>query len=85
MPEERKNVHGEALSAVREATRGNESGSAHSASPTRFRTCTANSTIKKSRPRRDRAVSSGQRSHIFSFGVYDQMLGRVRHVKGVED
>ena len=33
---------GEALSAVREAIRDNETASAHPAFPSRFRTCTAN-------------------------------------------
>ena len=62
VPEERENVLGEALSAVREAIRGDETGSAHPASPSRFRTYTANARTKKSRLRRGRAVNSGQRS-----------------------
>ena len=37
MPEKRKNVLGEALSAVREAIRDNETGSAHPASPSALR------------------------------------------------
>ena len=62
MPVERKTMLGEALSAVREEIRDSEIGSAHPASPSRFRTCTANEGTKKSRPRRGRAVSSGLRS-----------------------
>ena len=42
MPVERNKLLGEALSAVREALRQNETGSAHPASSGRFRTCTAN-------------------------------------------
>ena len=74
MPGERKNVLGDSLSAVREAIRDNETGSAHPASPSRFRTCTAKARTEKSRPRRDRAVNSGQRSQSFSFGVSNLFL-----------
>ena len=75
---------GEALAATREAIRDNETGSAHPASPSRFRTCTANARTKKSRPRRGRAVNSGQRSQSFPFGVSDIFLGRVGQLKAVE-
>ena len=75
---------GEELSAVREAISGNETGSAHPASPSQFRTCTANSTTKKSRPRRNRAVNSGQRSQNFPFSVSDLFLGRAGQLNVVE-
>ena len=84
MPGERKNLLGEALSAVREAIRDNETGSAYLASPSRFRTCTANARTKKSRPRRGRAVNSGQRSQSFSLSVSDLFLGRVGQLNAVE-
>ena len=84
MPGERKNLLGEALSAVREAIRDNETGPAHPASPSRFRTCSANARIKKSRLRRGRAVSIGQRSQSSPFGVSDLFLGRVGQLKAVE-
>ena len=84
MPGERKTLLGEALSAVREAIRDNVIGSAHPASPCRFRTCTANARTKTSRPRRNRAVNSGQRSQNFPFGVSDLFLGRVGQLKAVE-
>ena len=75
---------GEALSAVREAIRDNETGSAHPASPSRFRTCSVNARTKKSRPRRNRAVNNGQRSQNFPLGVSDLFLGRVGQLKAVE-
>ena len=75
---------GEARSAVREAIRDNEIGSAHPASLSRFRTCTANARTKKSRPRRNRAVNSSQRSQNFPLGVSDLNLGRVSQLKVVE-
>ena len=84
MPGERKNLLGEALSAVREAIRDNETGSAHPASPSRFHTCTANARTKKSRPRRNRAVTSGQRSQNFPVGVSGLFFGRVGQLKAVE-
>ena len=84
MPGERKNLLGEAFSAVREAIRDNETCSAHPASPSRFRTCTANARTKKSRPRRGRAVNSGQRSQSFPFSVSDLFLGRVGQLEAVE-
>ena len=77
MPGEMKNVLGDALPAVREVIHYNETGSAHPASPSRLRTCTANARTKKSRPRRGRAVNSGQLSRSFRFGVSDLFLGRV--------
>ena len=83
MPAERKNLLGEAFSAVREAIRDSETGLAHPASPRRFRTCTANARTKKSRPRRGRAVSSGQRSQRFPFGVSDLFLGRIGQLTAV--
>ena len=55
---------GEALSAVREAFHDSETGLAHPASPSRFLTCTANAGTKKSRPRRGRAVNSGQLAKV---------------------
>ena len=76
MSVERKPLLGEALSAVREAIRDSETKSAHLASPSRFRTCTANAKTKKSRPRRGQAVKSGQRSQRFPFAVSDLFLGR---------
>ena len=75
---------GEALSAVREAIRDNETGPAHPASSSRFRTCTANARTNKSRPRRGLAVNSYQRSQSSSFGVSDLFLGRVGHLKALE-
>ena len=84
MPGERKNLLGEALSAVREAIRDNEVGSAYPAFPSRFRTCTAKARTKKPRPRRNRAVNSGQRSHNFPIGVSDLLFGRVGQLKAVE-
>ena len=84
MPGERTNMLGGARSAVHEAIRGNETGSAHPASPSRFSTCTANRKTKKSRPRRGRAVNSGQHSQSFSFGVYDVLHKRVGQLKAVE-
>ena len=75
---------GKALSAVREAIRDKETGSAHLASPSWFRTCTANARTKKTRPRHRRAVNIGQRSQSFSFGVSDLFLGRVGQLKPVE-
>ena len=84
MPVERKNWLGEALSAVREAIRDNKTGSAHPASPGRFRICTAIARTNKSRPRRGRAVSGGQRSQRFPFGVSDLFLGRAGQLKAVE-
>ena len=77
MSGERKTLLGEAYSAVLEAIRDNETGSAHPASTSRLRTCTANERTKKSRPRRNRAVNSGQRSQNFPFSVFDLFLGRV--------
>ena len=77
MPGDNENVLGEALSALREAIRYNETGLAHWAFPSRFLTCAANATTKKSRPRRRRAVNSGQRSQSFSFGVFDLFFGSV--------
>ena len=84
MPGERKNLLGEELSAVREAIRDNETGSAHPASPSRFRTCTANARTKKSRLRRNRVVYSGQRSQNFPLDVSDRFFGRVGQLKAVE-
>ena len=84
MPGERKNLLGEPLSAVREAIRDNETGSAQLASPSRLRTCTANERTKKSRPRLGRAVNSGQRSQSFPFGVSNLFLGRVDQLNTVE-
>ena len=75
---------GEALSAVCEASRGSETRSARPASPSRFRTCTANATTKKSRPRRGRAVRSDQRSQTFPFGVSGLFLRRVGQLKAVK-
>ena len=74
----------EALSAVREAIRDNEIGSANPASPSRFRTCTANARTKKSRARRGRTVNRSQRSQSFPFGVSDLFLERVGQLKAVE-
>ena len=84
MPGERKNLLGEALSAVRESICDSETGSAHPASPSRFRICTANARTKKSRSRRGRAVNSGRRSPSFPFGVSDLFLGRVGQLKAVK-
>ena len=84
MPAERKNWLGEALSAVREAIRDSDTGSAHPASPSRFRTCIANARTKKSLPRRGWAVNIGQRSQSFPFGVSDLFLGRVGQLKAVK-
>ena len=84
MPGERKSFFGEALSAVREAIRNDETGSAHPASPSRFRTCTANERTEKTRPRRGWAVNSGQRSQSFPFSVSDLFIGRVGQLKAVE-
>ena len=84
MPVERQNLLGEAHSAVREAIRDSEPGSAYPASPSRFSTCIANGRTKKSRPRRGRAVNSGQRSQRFPFGVSDLFLGRVGRLKAVK-
>ena len=58
MPRERENLLSEAHSAFGEAIRENDTGSAHTASLSRFRTCTANARTKKSCPRPDRAVNS---------------------------
>ena len=74
----------EALSAVREAVRDGETGSAHPASPSWFCTCTADARTKKSCPRRGRAVNSGQRSQSFPLGVSDLFLGRVGQLKAVK-
>ena len=84
MPGERKNVLGEALYAVREAIQDNETGSAHSAFPSRFRTCTTNERTKKSRSHGARAVNSSQCSQNSPFGVSDLLLGRVDQSKAVE-
>ena len=84
MPGERKNLLGETFSAVRKDIRDNETGSAHLASPSRFRTCTANAGTKKSRPRRDWAVNSGRCSQSFPFRVSDLLLGHVGQLKAVE-
>ena len=46
MPVERKILLGDALSGAREAIRDSEAGSAHPASPSRFRTCIANARTK---------------------------------------
>ena len=62
---------GEALSAVRKAIRDIWTGSAHPAFPSRFCTCSANARTKKCRPRRGRAVNTGQRSQRSTFGVSD--------------
>ena len=75
---------GEALFAVREAIRDSKTGSAYPASLSRFFTSTANSRAKKSRPRRDRAVNSGQRSQRFPFGVADLFLKRDGRQKAVK-
>ena len=77
MPGERNNELGEALSAVRDAIRDLETGSAHPASSSRFRACIANARTKKSRPRRGRAVNRGQPSQIVFFGVSDLFIGSV--------
>ena len=74
---------GEALSAVRKVIRDNETGSAHPASPSRFRTSPVNARTKKTRPRRNRDVNSGQRSQSFPLGVSDLILGRVGKLKAV--
>ena len=84
MPGEKKNLLGEALSDVREAICDSETGSAHPASPRRFRTCTASEKTKKSCQRRNRTVHSSQRSQSFPFGVSDLILGRVGQLKAVE-
>ena len=84
MPVKIKELFGEVLYAVREAIRDCETGSAHPASPRRFRTCAANARTKKSRPRRGRALSSGQHSQRFPFGFSDLFLGRVRQQKAVK-
>ena len=83
MTVERKHLLGEALSAVCEAIRDSETGSALSASPSQFRTCTANAGTKKSRPHRGRAVNSSQRTQRSPFGVSDLYLGRVGRLKAV--
>ena len=75
---EGKKLLGEALSAVR------ETGSAHPASSSGLRICTANARTKESRPRRNRVVKSGQRSQNFLFGVSDLFLGRVGQLNAVE-
>ena len=74
MPGEKKNLLGEALSAVRKAIRDKETGSVHLASPSLFRTRTANARTKKSRPRRNRAVNSSQCSQNFPLSVPDLFL-----------
>ena len=84
MPVKSKKQLGGALSAVREAVRDSETRSAHPASPSQFRTCTATARTKKFRPRRGRAVNSGQRSQCFPFGVSDLFLGRVGQLKSVK-
>ena len=68
MPVERKHLLGEPPSDVREAIRDGGTGSAHLA-PSRFHACTMNAKNNKPRPRRGRAVNSGQRSQGFPFGV----------------
>ena len=75
---------GEALSAVRKAICDNQTGSAHPASPCRFRSRTANARIEKCRPRCGRAVNNGQRSQSFPFGISDLFLGRIGQLKAVE-
>ena len=77
-------MQGEAFSAVREAIRENKTGSAHPPLHSRFHTCTANARTNKSRPRRPRAVSSGQRSQSFPFGVSDLSPGHVGQLKAAE-
>ena len=84
MPMEREKLLGKALSADCEAIRDSKTGSAHPASTSRFRTCTANAGTKKSRPRRVRAVNSGQRSQRPPFEVSDVFLGRVRRLEAVK-
>ena len=84
MTVESKNLLSEALSAVREAMCDNETGSAYPARPSRFRTCTANARTKKFRPRRGRAVNSGQRSQSFPFSVSDLFLELVGQLNAVE-
>ena len=84
MPEESINLLGEALSAVGEGIRGNDTGSAPTPSPSQFRTCTADAGTKNPCPRRDRAINSGQRSQSFPFGVSDLFLGLVGELKTVE-
>ena len=76
MPVERKTLLGEPRSAVREAVRNSKTGSAHAATPCRFRTCTATARTKKSRPRRGQVVNSGQRLQCFPFEVSDLFIGR---------
>ena len=84
MPGERKSVLGEARSDVRKDICDNETGSAHPAFPSRFRTCTASARTEKSRPRRNRTVNSGRRSQSFPLGVSDLFFGRVGQLKAVE-
>ena len=84
MPVERKNQLVKALFAVRETIHDSETGSAHPASSIRFRTCTASARTKKSRPRRDRAENSGQRSQSYPFEVSDLFLGRVGQLNPVK-
>ena len=81
---DKKPLLGEAFSAVREPIRDGEAGSTHPTSPSRLRTCAANARAKKLRPRRGRAVNSGQRSQRFFFGVSDLFLRGVGRLKSVE-
>ena len=80
----REKLLGEAISAVREEIRDSETGSAHPASPRRFRTCTANAGTNKSRTRRDQAVNNDQRLQRSSFGVFDLFLGRIGRRKAAK-
>ena len=72
---------GEAFSTVREEIRHSETGLAHPTFPRRFLTCTGNAGAKKSRPRRDRAVNSGQRSQRSPYGGFNLFFGRAGRLK----
>ena len=79
-----KKMLGEALSAVRKAIRDRDTGSAHPASPSRSRTCTANAGAKRSRPRCGRAVNGGQRSQWSSFAFFALFFRRAGRLKAVK-
>ena len=64
---------GEALCAVPETNPDNETGPAHPAFPSRFRTNTANARTNETR--RGLAVNSGQPSQSLPFGVSDLFVG----------
>ena len=79
-----KNLLGGALSAVDEAIRDSEAGSAHPASLRRFGTWTVNAGTKKSRPRHCRAANSdhlSQRSFFGGFYLFSGRAGRLKDVK----